>query len=538
MLFPLHRPELPLRHKLFGYMLVLVSLLLAVLLAGLFLLGSFTDGKSRLSKTLEMQLSVFEKEISAQTDGLAAAGIVLSGQLSERIGDSLAKDGLTFSQLEGSQDKIEEVEKDLFEPLRQALRQADCSGAFLILNTSVSRQSAGGGLSRSGLYLQKSGVASQSSELLLYRGNAEIGKSGGAMPHRKWRLEFRADKFPDFAAICQSGATTPESGYRFSRPITLPGTSESVMLLSVPLTGADGTIYGTCGFEISESYFKQIHAQPTQLSHLTCVLTDAGGGVYHTADAMSCGVLGGYYAAPKEDLTAAENDYGFLTLTGQSDSYVGAAKEIRLSPNNPDFVLLAMTPKQDYDRSVRKSLVQKSILIALTVLLAIGCCMFFSRRFLSPLLKALEQIRRQTSGEKSGIPEINDLLEFLEEQDRLRDAELSTLIGRQRKAEQEARGLRLEIEQLTGEKRESADPDRYAVFRENLSALTPKEREVFDLYADGRNAKEIQSLLSITENTLKYHNRNLYSKLGISTRRELLQFTVMLRHDQEREDAT
>ena len=32
--------------------------------------------------------------------------------------------------------------------------------------------------------------------------------------------------------------------------------------------------------------------------------------------------------------------------------------------------------------------------------------------------------------------------------------------------------------------------------------------------------------LSINENTLKYHNRNIYSKLGVSSRRQLLEFAA------------
>jgi len=536
-LFP-HRPEISLKGKLFGYMLALVSLLLAVLLTGLFLLDSFTNTRAKLSGALDMQLLVYEKEVSNQTDGLAAMGIDLSKRLSDRLSACLETDGLSFSALAGSQERIEEIEQALFDPLCQYIRQADCSGAFVILNTTVSRAEADTGRSRSGLYLQKSGVALQSSDLLLYRGNAEIGKSGGAMPHRKWRLEFDADNFPDFRTICQNGEALPENSYRYSDLITLPGTSEQVMLLSVPLVGGDHTVYGLCGFEISESYFKQIHAQPTQLAHLTCILTSADGDVYRTANAMNCGVLGGYYSAPREDLTVSKNDNGFLTLSGRNGAYVGVAKTICLSPENPEYVLLSMIPKQDYDRIVTKSRVQVHLLIALTVFLAISCCMFFSRRFLSPLLKALEQIRQQKFEEESRIPEINDLLEFLALQDKRHDDELSELIAQRRMEERAVSGLQLEIEQLTGEKRENVDPDRYRIFRENLSMLTPREREVFDLYMDGHHAREIRTLLHISENTLKYHNRNLYSKLGISTRKELLQFSVILRHEQERGDAT
>ena len=37
--------------------------------------------------------------------------------------------------------------------------------------------------------------------------------------------------------------------------------------------------------------------------------------------------------------------------------------------------------------------------------------------------------------------------------------------------------------------------------------------------------------LDITENTLKYHNRNIYSKLGVSSRKEMLHIARSLPRD-------
>ena len=47
----------------------------------------------------------------------------------------------------------------------------------------------------------------------------------------------------------------------------------------LPLRGRDGTTYGLCGFEISESYFKQNFAQPTGFDRLSCLLAPAGDGL-------------------------------------------------------------------------------------------------------------------------------------------------------------------------------------------------------------------------------------------------------------------
>lgn len=59
-------------------------------------------------------------------------------------------------------------------------------------------------------------------------------------------------------------------------------------------------------------------------------------------------------------------------------------------------------------------------------------------------------------------------------------------------------------------------------FNENLHTLTFTERAIFDLYLDGRSTKEVMSSMNIKENTLKYHNKNIYSKLGVSSRKQLL----------------
>lgn len=58
--------------------------------------------------------------------------------------------------------------------------------------------------------------------------------------------------------------------------------------------------------------------------------------------------------------------------------------------------------------------------------------------------------------------------------------------------------------------------------RKQLSTLTPTERMVYDLYVEGKSTKEVLAALRIKENTLKYHNRNLYGKLGVSSRKELI----------------
>lgn len=65
------------------------------------------------------------------------------------------------------------------------------------------------------------------------------------------------------------------------------------------------------------------------------------------------------------------------------------------------------------------------------------------------------------------------------------------------------------------------DLEEYARNRD----LTPRETEVFLLLAEGNSLKHIADELCLSENTVKRHRTNLYAKLGIGSRQELIDMT-------------
>jgi DNA-binding NarL/FixJ family response regulator len=56
--------------------------------------------------------------------------------------------------------------------------------------------------------------------------------------------------------------------------------------------------------------------------------------------------------------------------------------------------------------------------------------------------------------------------------------------------------------------------------------LTPREREVLALLAQGLGNKQIAWELSVSEHTVKYHVSALYAKLGASSRTEALRIGI------------
>jgi DNA-binding NarL/FixJ family response regulator len=59
---------------------------------------------------------------------------------------------------------------------------------------------------------------------------------------------------------------------------------------------------------------------------------------------------------------------------------------------------------------------------------------------------------------------------------------------------------------------------------ESTLAISPREKEILNLLAEGYTSKEIAEKLFISQSTVHSHRTNLMSKLGLSSRRELIQY--------------
>ncbi|WP_245764836.1 AAA family ATPase [Nonomuraea jiangxiensis] len=70
---------------------------------------------------------------------------------------------------------------------------------------------------------------------------------------------------------------------------------------------------------------------------------------------------------------------------------------------------------------------------------------------------------------------------------------------------------------------ESAQPPRGTV----LDTLTPQERRIAGLVADGLSSKEIAARLFLSPRTVEYHLYKMYPKLGVGTRTELARLVVL-----------
>lgn len=531
-----------LQRRLFFKMLLLSVLLLALFFVGLFFVLGYTDTKQRMSKDMNFQLNIFSRETTSYYKGLATMGILLSQDSTTLLETYLSENQIAFADVNGSENHIAAIQRTLFEPLRHKLLEAKCTGAFIMLQATVNPKMEHAEALRTGLYLQRSTLDASDNSILLYRGLSGIGKEHGYMPHRKWRLEFDTDLFPDYADLLKHAAPPLASHYYTTDIFTLPGTSERVMLMVLPLVGTNGEIYGLCGFEVSESYFKQAFAQPSTFPRATFCLNKGKHKLQDASACFSAGITNGYYAAPTGTFSIEPFGHGIdLYKNDPSLSYIGVSKEAGVSPENVDLMLSVLIPKQDYDYQAMQNMLRVISLIALFTFLAAGLCIYFSTSYLIPLKKSLREIRQKTyTATDSTMAEIDDLFAFLDEENRTNEELLAQMQEEKRRAEKALQQMQEEydkitqkIERLAYSRKNEIDPDDYENFKIGFKLLTKREKEILHLYMEGKSVKEIMEEADLKESTVRFHNRNIYSKLGVHSLKQLLRCIAILEQEEK-----
>ena len=149
---------------------------------------------------------------------------------------------------------------------------------------------------------------------------------------------------------------------------------------------------------------------------------------------------------------------------------------------------------------------------------------------------------QEHAGTKSDIIEIDDLFVYLAEQDKLRDLETENLKRQNEElaivTESQTNEIdkqQAEIERLAYSRKNEIDPDNYEAFKIGLKELTKTEKTVFNLYLQGKTAKEIADIVNIRESTLKFHNHNILEKLGVSSRKQMLRYATLLKQETQNE---
>jgi len=492
--------------------------------------GVFNTAESRHLTWMEAQTGHVQNSVSNDYSKLSLRGVSFARALSSDIQLWVQKNGISEKELSAHPELLESLLSEQAGSLLTVLDNNVCSGAFIMLDATVNPAAENAADKNAGLYFSRTNtnnLSSVSSKTHCLRGPAEIARTNGLELMGQWRMEF--DRYSKTLFTKVTGAARQNSDselsrlYYWSNRFIMDGHSEHVMLLCVPLIARDKTVYGMCGMEVSDMLFKRLYSPDShEYPRIFSAFAPADGDTLDTGKGLIAG--NSYLTSQTIGLLAKETRHGDALTKWRSDPgaiYIGLTQAVRLYPSGSPYEhepwsLSILMPVSDWDNQVNQS--NFSFYGVLTALLAVSllAAMFISRRYIRPVVSALELIKSDSRSAlpKTQITEIDDFLEYLAGLDEERKS-LSVELERVKTAGQE---------QLS-----SATTAPFEQFLKRLDTLTTTERAVFNLYMEDDSAQQIADKLFVTINTIKFHNKNIYGKLGVSSLKELKVYVNMIK---------
>ena len=540
LLSKLKRAKPSMRRRLLLYMGALAALLLFSLFAVLLLLGQLKSPREEMKKSLTFQMEAFRSDVTSLWRNVSVMGVHLSEDMTALI-EERVKD---FDALSGSADALEQLEASMLGPLCQHVQQADCSGGFVLLSVSLNPDAAAD--SFSGLYVQRSNAEHTTSDLLLYRGMTDIGRQHRVMPHRKWAQEFCPADFPGLADQLEAASAPIERACRTTELLTLPGTTEQAILLSVPMVGADGRVYGLCGFSVNQTYFSAHHAQPSAVSSLACVLSDAAEGLDVQRGLLTY-PTGDFCFVPDELLEKRSLRGGLTAFVGSELSFVGISEPFTVAVGDEaPHDLTVLIPKSDYDRALLKSRLEAAGVLMLLLFFAVSCCLFYTRRYLRPILRDIERLKDESGGAQMTFDELQPVSARLRSHEQtitVLETEKLDLQGQVEHMQSQVVDTQEQLDDSLAEIRRLAylgkkelDPADYQKFLEGYAKLSSKELEICAALAKGLSARQCAEQTGNALSTIDTYRKRVYGKTNIHRVRQLRLCYALMQLEQAEQD--
>lgn len=502
--------DISMRKRLLAFLSILVIIMLLGIVIVLLMVG-LPSAAGDAEIFIEQELSDITHHLTKQLGDASVQLVWLSNSLSRDIEYQLSNDDIQISELQNYPEILEEILENELSLLQFAQEKTKCSGVFVVLDTTINPALPYAENSRAGLYIRNSEptVAGSDSSMLYLRGLSKIALRNNLSLQSKWDMEFNIQGQPYWHKPIEQYRETslPLSRlYYWGFDGAIPDLEEDVVLCSVPLIDSNGTVFGVCGFEISAANFK-LNYSPDDKLYKNLIYTfsminepelDICSGLFSGYNASFCG------ANSKGRLTNHKSS-GKLNMYLRDDGmeFVGMHEPVKLYPDNSAFAMQSfaaalLMPKDDLDAAILSRNIQLVKICALLLILGFGLSFYMSKRYLAPIIYAFDAIRSgdPEAAVKTNMLEINELLEQI-------------------------KAMRTKTDPLPD--------DLFDDFIARVRTLTRTEMELFRYYLEGKNGREVLSLMYISVNTLKSHNKHIYTKLNVSSRDELMLYIELIK---------
>ncbi len=523
--------------------MVTVALVLAFTLL-LSLFGITGKEEKTVYSLLNTELAIITDKISEDFGRVSLGSIAIAEDIAKRSDRFFADHGITAASLAEHPALLEPLLGEHMQTLISTVNNRYCGGVFILLDATVNPAADNADTAKAGVFLKKTqptSTAATGVDIHYLRGPAQLARDNEIMLLGQWRMEFDIEGQECFTKVMETARANPETAlsrlYCWTGRTRLKGNSESGFLLCVPLRSEDGMVFGLCGIEISDRLFKSFYTPESgNFENIFTVMAPICSSGFCTAQGL---IAGNYYLTGPHwdyDLSITDSHEDFIHLSGGGANYAGKIELIRLYPGSSpyeeeEWVAAILMPQDILHTAVKGNAAYFTLIVVALLLLSVIASVLISRRYLRPVHDALTSIRNRSYDGQSDVPyaEISDLFEFLAANDRAHAQEVQRLDKENKEIRSKFDLAQNHITHLSEEKLPEVDMDSFEQFMQCLCTLTPKERSIFDLYMESKSAKEILVLADINQNTLKYHNKNIYAKLGVTSRKQLLEFAALMK---------
>lgn len=491
------------QRRLLVYWISMMLVVFATFLVLLSAAGVFSDSEEKLQQILGIQQKTMVTDLNTQLGRLTAQGIRLSEDASAILEDHLFASSI--QTLNNNPEQLRMLEEELYIKLKTALQSNPCNGIWVLLDATTNTAAKGAERSRAGLYIRFANLNDKDAidqDVTLYRGIPDIARENQMELHNRWRQEFNTANILGYDVATGQTVNRLADSCVWTGRVRLPETWEDVTQLMVPILDGDGSVCGLCGIELSDLYFRLSYPSvESDFGNMITVLAPIRDGQLILPRGM-IGSREGIALQDGESLAVREGKH-FNTYTGSERGYLGVHTlvDMRMADGS-QMAAVTLIPEETY---LRTSATNNAVwiigsMILLAAMLAVS--VYLSRKYVQPISQSLAAIQ---SGEPvpealSGISEIDALLSFVRS-----------------RAAQTENSLPPEIMELLD------------AFAARAQTLTPTERNILKYYAEGKDREEIAEIACISIHTVRKHTGNMYQKLEVSAREELMLYMDLFR---------
>ena len=208
--------------------------------------------------------------------------------------------------------------------------------------------------------------------------------------------------------------------------------------------------------------------------------------------------------------------------------------------------LTVLIPKSDYDRALLKSRLEAAGVLMLLLFFAVSCCLFYTRRYLRPILRDIERLKDESGGAQMTFDELQPVSARLRSHEQtitVLETEKLDLQGQVEHMQSQVVDTQEQLDDSLAEIRRLAylgkkelDPADYQKFLEGYAKLSSKELEICAALAKGLSARQCAEQTGNALSTIDTYRKRVYEKTNIHRVRQLRLCYALMQLEQAEQD--